>query len=326
MSGPSVILKLDPAALPTGSIVPNTNAAYKNVFDNAEIGKPIIMTEHPECMKPGPLDLLSQATYAEIESLLKTNELGVQRFFNAKGCSEIADALVQQRVTGTNLSMLTAANIDSDLRLDLGQRLALKNFLHRVKVVAHGKARNDTVWESESFDRREEKLRMEGMLPKSVVGLFETCTLGSNKKKKERLLLPKAHYTLTHSSLKVVTSEWTDGHSADLERYAMDKFSLPQIKTATDNIDLLQVQDVDNIKVSEERRKAKHGCLGVCLGKEHHVITEPAQVIVSYIDKGRAGEESQQQHKLMMKLHPEQVDEVSEKIIATRNNLAAEVR
>lgn len=205
MSGPSVILKLDPAALPTGSIVPNTNAAYKNVFDNAEIGKPIIMTEHPECMKPGPLDLLSQATYAEIESLLKTNELGVQRFFNAKGCSEIADALVQQRVTGTNLSMLTAANIDSDLRLDLGQRLALKNFLHRVKVVAHGKARNDTVWESESFDRREEKLRMEGMLPKSVVGLFETCTLGSNKKKKKRDYCCQKHIIHSHTP----ASKWS---------------------------------------------------------------------------------------------------------------------
>lgn len=216
MSGPSVILKLDPAALPTGSIVPNTNAAYKNVFDNAEIGKPIIMTEHPECMKPGPLDLLSQATYAEIESLLKTNELGVQRFFNAKGCSEIADALVQQRVTGTNLSMLTAANIDSDLRLDLGQRLALKNFLHRVKVVAHGKARNDTVWESESFDRREEKLRMEGMLPKSVVGLFETCTLGSNKKKKRETIVAK-------STLYTHTLQPQSGHIR-MDRWSFSRF------------------------------------------------------------------------------------------------------
>jgi len=311
-------------AIPPQQLVPappNTQilqkpAEYKNVFDP----KVILVAEDKECTVPSALDKLGQTPHVEIEALLKANEHGVARFFSAKGCPEIGVALAQKNVTGTNLNMLTAHDIETDLGLNLGQQLALKHFMQNVQDVAKGNRRNELVWDGDEFKRSEKRERKEGLFPRSVIGLFEACSGGEIKINKVRL--PPQHYTLTNSTLKVVSAEWSDGTPAQKERFVIDD-QKPQYKTITDNIDLLNVDDVDHFKLSVERRKIKHGCCGICLGKEHRTTTEPAEIVLSYIDKG-CHDGGDQRRQLRMRLHPEQVDDLSDKIISAKNELAAE--
>merc|ERR1712137_500109 len=103
--------------------IPQKPVEYKNVFDP----KAIFVAEDAACTVPSTLDMLGQSSHVEIEALLKTNEHGVARFFTAKGCPEIGLALARKQVTGTNLNMLTANDIENDLGLNLGQQLALKH-------------------------------------------------------------------------------------------------------------------------------------------------------------------------------------------------------
>lgn len=269
--------------------------------------------------KPSPLDLLLTASTDDINALLKTNEFGVQLYFSSRECERIGKALCEESVTGANLHMLTDKNIEN-LSLNIGEQLALKKFIDHIK-------RSHTIWEGEEFGGDDMSEEIPGLLPNNMFGsVFDWCNLFGcdDKEESKQLELPPARYMLTTNTLKIITSEWADGYPADEDRFADDDFEQPQIMTTTDNIDLLAVEDVDNVKYSVERKVIESGCMGVCFGHKRKESMEPSQVVVSYRDKARGEDEQQQQVRL--KVEASVVADVTEKIIASRNDLAAECK
>jgi len=272
--------------------------------------------------KPSPLDLLLDASHAETAALLKTNEFGVQQYFSSRGCERIGKALYEDSVTGANLHMMTDKNIEN-LALNIGEKLALKRFIDHIK-------RSSTIWEGEEFGGDSMSEEFPGLLPSDMFDVFDVfdCNLFGGCDEKEEgkpVELPQARYMLTSNTLKIITSEWGDGYPADEDRFVDDDFEQPQIMTTTRNIDLLAVEDVDNIAHSVERKTINSGCFdGLCFGYKQKEHVEPAEVIVSYRDKTRGQEEPPQQVRL--KVEASVVADVTEKIIASRNDLAAECK
>merc|ERR1712107_293212 len=94
--------------------------------------KLFIVTDFPGCTV---LDHLAHVAQAEAEALLTSNEQGVRKFFQAKQCEEIGEALAMRGVTGSNLHIMSNVDIEN-LGLRLGQQLSLKNFIFRLKYLA----------------------------------------------------------------------------------------------------------------------------------------------------------------------------------------------
>jgi len=280
--------------------------------------------------KPSPLDLLLDASHAETAALLKTNEFGVQQYFSSRGCERIGKALCEDSVTGSNLHMMTDKNIEH-LPLNIGEKLALKRFIDHIK-------RSSTIWEGEEFGGDSMSEEFPGLLPGdlfdgfdgfdlcTVLGCEIGCEIGCDEKEEgKQVELPQARYELTNNTLKIITSEWGDGYPADEDRFVDDDFEQPQIMTTTRNIDLLAVEDVDNIAHSAEKKTINSGCFdGLCFGYKQKEHVEPAEVIVSYRDKTRGQKEPPQQVRL--KVEASVVADVTEKIIASRNDLVAECK
>merc|ERR1719447_1983699 len=76
-----------------GETVKTQEAAklYRTLLEQTAVPehKQVIVTADADCTAPGALDALAHVTYAEAAALLQANALGVQRFFEEKGCADI---------------------------------------------------------------------------------------------------------------------------------------------------------------------------------------------------------------------------------------------
>ena len=75
--------------------------------------------------------------YLEASTLLCKNSTELMAFFEERGCPDIRWCLLHEGVSGANISMLLPANSDA-MPLSLGQQLALKSFVERMKLVSAG--------------------------------------------------------------------------------------------------------------------------------------------------------------------------------------------
>mmetsp|Transcript_87589 Transcript_87589/g.283577 ORF Transcript_87589/g.283577 Transcript_87589/m.283577 type:complete len:341 (+) Transcript_87589:1-1023(+) len=306
--------------------------AYSTVPTEAEV----IITNDPECTQPHALDVLASVSYAEAAALLKSNELGVQRFFEAKGCPEIGEALAKQGVSGSSIHMLTAANIERNLGLNLGRQLALKNFIQRVRVVSRSQRRRDEIWSEEEFDPQVEFVEVEGCcMSLSWLSCLCSCSTPEKRKTKERLRLPRQRYSLSDAGLRVVKSEWTDGFPADGKRTVEYEENCdcgcccgwrprdpPQHRITTDNIDLACIEDVDNFVLSSERKHHELDCNEMCFGYEVEEVRHPAQIVVTYVERGGGADEPRRK-TLLLKVNPETMEDTTLKILAARDEAKA---
>jgi len=312
--------------------------------DDKEDENLVIVTNDDDCINMEAHAALSQVHNDEAEALLHSNEMGIRKFFQAKGCEEIGEALYGQGVTGSNLHMLSQTNMDKDLKLNLGQQLALKNFILRLKFIANSEHQVGTIWEDREFKGNSEKHWKEGKCYccKTLhMGCCE-CRLQPdcscfNEEEPELHELPEVTYNLNNTTLRLVSSTWADQFPHDEDRVktyadgwccddvkfcAGEMDAEPQVLTTTDNIDLCTIQDVDNYRFSQKVAKTKPDFWMVCGGYEEEVSDPPAEIVVTYLD--RAVQQGSRQKKATLKVDPERVDEISSLILQSKKGARKE--
>lgn len=289
--------------------------------------KQVIVTDDPDCAQPGALDALANVTYSEATALLKSNERGVQRFFEEKNCPEIGRMLVDQGVSGHSLHMLSPMNIEQDLGpLSLGQQLAMKHLLTKLRFVAKTQQRRDEIWSADEYFEVVEHHYVEGSCwcPDWLKPFLVT------NHQEKRIKLPAERYSLTEAVLRVVKSGWVDGNAEDKHRLKRSTPNFgcgcmcgyteepdPQYKVSTDNIDLGCVVDVDSFAFSAQTKRIQPSLVEACFGYEAKTIMQPAEVVVTYVERGTVEEEVKRK-TLHLKVDPSTVEDVAQKIIAAK--------
>jgi len=303
------------------------NQVFKTLLQTpASNGKQVIVTNNPAYTTPNPLDALAEVTYEEAAALLKSNQLGVQKFFEEKDCADIGKILVEQGVSGHSLHMLSISNIEQDLGpLNLGQQLAMKHLLSKLRFVAKTQQRRDEIWSADEYYEVVESHPVEGccLCPQWIKQLFAAPP------QVQRVKLPAEKYGLTEAVLRIVRSGWVDGHSSQARHktytpnfgcgslcgYSEDPD--PQYRVQTDNIDLSCVEDVDSFAYSAQQKAVRPSCTDVCCGYEALTVMQPAEVVVTYVERG--GDEEVTRKTLNLKVDPSTVEDVAQKIIAARD-------
>jgi len=110
-----------------------------------------IILEDPQYYFPSANEALTRVSYREAKAMLGLNELGIQHFFESKRCPEIGEALKKHGVIGSTIALLTNSNIERDLGLTIGQQLALKSFLKRVRLVERSGRRKEPIFVEDSI-------------------------------------------------------------------------------------------------------------------------------------------------------------------------------
>jgi len=150
--------------------------------------------------------------------------------------------------------------------------------------------------------------------------------------------LPDTLYNLNNTTLRIVSATWADRFPDDEDRvktYADGWFchddvkccagsmdAEPQVLTTTDNIDLCAIQDVDNYRMSQKVTKTKPDFWMLCGGYEEEVHNQPAEIVVTYLD--RAVQQGSRQKKAILKVDPERVDEISAMILQSKKGARKE--
>jgi len=314
-----------------GETVKTQEAAklYRTLLEQTAVPeqKQVIVTADADCTAPGALDALAHVTYAEAAALLQANALGVQRFFEEKGCADIGRTLAEQGVSGHSLHMLSPANIERDLGgLNLGQQLAMKSLLSKLRFVAKTQQRRDEIWAADEYFEVVSTEQVEGCCwaPEMLRWLVRAPPA------KGTVRLPAERYSLTEAVLRVVRSGWVDG-SADKERAkelvprlgcasccGYQEVPDPQYKVSTDNIDLSCIEDVDSFAYSAQNVRRSPDWHELWLGYEAQTVMQPAEVIVTYVERGGDPADEPGRRQLRMKVDPSSVEDVAQKIIAAK--------
>jgi len=301
----------------------------------AEKGQVIL--KESQYLVPSPLDKLAAVTYEEAKALLRANEHGVLHFFREKECEEIGERLFKSGVVGSSLHLLSAANVEKDLGLNLGQQLALKAFIKRLAYVEKGVRRRDKIFHVHEFQKSRVRVPRQGCCPSWCCCLRWLCCCccchGNNEEEEEEedyvgppvWGLPRSRYGLTTDSLRLVTTEWADdGTRDDKERKLIGgccgccghlEDDPPQYKTTTDNIDLRTIEDVDNFRLSSIMEKHRPSCYERCWGYHDVKVVFPANVQVTYVDMGDPSKEPQRKMKALC-VDPERAEQIQNQIIA----------
>lgn len=301
-----------------------------------------VIINSPECLEPSALEAITKITYNEAQALLQVNERGVAQFFERKGCSHIGQALKKHGVIGSTLHMLTNANIERDLELSIGEQLALKAFLKRMMFVEKGSRRRDSIFIEPEFERKRQRIKQPGFCP-GCCFCFKwlcCCRRDDDELDKDEIdvwELRPSRYGLTNDSLKLITSEWADGTSADTDRIIKTTPACmcseschcgpccgyttedpPQTLTRTNNIDLKTLQDVDNFALSPVIKKHKPDCHEQCWGWRDTKIIYPAHVLVTYVDAGEIVVQDQEPpvKQATLRVDPQRAEEIAQQIIA----------
>lgn len=292
--------------------------------------KLFIVTDLPGCTVS---DHLAHVAQAEAEALLTSNEQGVRKFFQAKQCEEIGEALAMRGVTGSNLHIMSNVDIEN-LGLRLGQQLSLKNFIFRLKYLAKSKQSVEEIWRADQCESDVEEEPVEGKCPfpeppefMTAIPIPNFCGGGGESPGDGHHELPQATYVLTNTTLKLITSRWSDDWPDDETRHKTRREDLlcfkgrlhptPQYVIATDNIDLCAIEDIDHYVLSKKKCKSEPDLWGMCNGYNEEIHVKPAEIVISYVDKG--SDDAACSKKAILKVHQSQVEEVSGKIIAARD-------
>jgi len=297
-------------------------------------------------------DVLAAISYLEASTLLGKSAPELMAFFEERGCADIGRCLHDVGVSGASISMLLPANIDA-MPLSLGQQLALKSFVERMKLVSTGARHWQEIWSGEEFKPPpwEEPppccdcQRCFARSPCFPCAVF--CGLDMPPQK-VYAFLPLAQYTLTDAVLKVTTSEWLDVDEEDEKtrrrRPAVFKKNCcgyqrepdPPKRTLNDIIDLICIQDVNYTVQSPIMEVVAPA--GLCTGPEKREVTIPAKIMITYIECGNGGlctETSDSPNnvanqpfrkQLDLMVHPDDVKGVSEVIVAAVKEARANVR
>lgn len=290
--------------------------------------KLFIVTDLPGCTVS---DHLANVAQAEAEALLTSNEQGVRKFFQAKQCEEIGEALAMRGVTGSNLHILTNMDIEN-LGLRLGQQLSLKNFIFRLKYLAKSKQSVEEIWRADQCESDVEEEPVEGKCPlpeppELLTDILSIPFCWCEPSDDGAHELPPATYVLTNTTLKLITSRWSDDWPDDETRHKTRREELlcfqgqlhpsPQYVIATDNIDLCAIEDIDHYVLSKQKVKTMPDIFGICNGYTDEIHVKPAEIVISYVDKG--SDDGASSKKAILKVSQSQVEEVSGKIIAARD-------
>lgn len=308
----------------------NSRGMYDSKADEREVivdENEIIITDR-ELTAPSPSEGLTRVSYREAKALLGLNEKGLRHYFEAKQCSEIGEALQRNGVTGGTIALLTNQNIERDLELTIGQQLALKSFLKRVRLVERSGRRREAIFEEVEFARTRTPRPVPGCCPSWMEGLkplFCCCSpLKMDDPDDAVWDLPNSKYLLTSDSLKLIDSAWADGYPAEEDRLKKSVGGCcnshfeeePQHLTRTDNILLTTLQDVDNYVLSNTKRKPpRPNCYQSCWGYEGTEVTHPAHVVVTYVDTGEKDKDPQRK-QVTLKVDPKKAEEITQAILA----------
>jgi len=308
----------------------------------------VLVTNDEECIADNALSALATVHNEEAAALLNSNEEGVRRFFENKGLESIGEKLAAEGVTGSNMHMMSARNIEK-LGFTLGEQLALKNFVLRLRFIFRTQNCVDTVWDEEEFGVEHEDKWVEGICP-ITYAIF--CTCGLEREACDAILdpicstvcwccqepgdpeiheLPPSKYCLTNSSLQLITSRWADDFPDDEDRektfgepvccFAGLVDPDPQYLTATDNIDLAAIEDVDTYEHSQKTRIKIPGFLDKCGGFNESVAQVPAEIVITYSDNGI--DDVKRHKQAVLKVDPARLHEISGKILSARDGARA---
>jgi len=226
--------------------------------------------------------------------------------------------------------------------LRLGQTLALKNFIFQMKFIAKSKQRVEEIWSREECDPETETSHVLGpcepfirtfdWIPEwipsccgeSICGESIICWGSDDPGAHE---LPRSAYVLTNSTLKFITSKWADGFPEDEERAKEHREGIlcfkgslhkpPQYRTSVDNIDLCTIEDVDHYVLSKKKKKNVLDVWQRCSGYQEETQCQPAEIVVSYVDKG--SDDAKARKQAILKVNEKDVEELTGSILAARS-------
>lgn len=302
----------------------------------------VIVTQDEECVTESALAVLANVHNDEASALLGSNELGVRRFFEAKGLGNIGEALAMEGVTGSNMHMLSARDIEK-LGFTLGEQLALKNFVLRLQFIARTEHQSDSIWDEPEYGGVSQEEFVEGICPTTY---YILCTCGLERETCNMLCpslcpppadpelheLPPASYKLTHTSLQLITSKWADEFPDDEERektfgepvccFGKLADPDPQYMTTTDNIDLTAIEDVDTYELSRKTKLKVPSFTDKCGGYDEETLQVPSEIVVTYADKGL--DDVKRRKQAILKVDPEKLYDICDKILSARDAARAQ--
>jgi len=242
------------------------------------------------------------------------------------------------------MHLLSARNIEK-LGFTLGEELALKNFVLRLRFIARTQHSGEAIWEEPEFGAWGEEDYVKGICPMTY---YIFCTCGLEREVCESICnpicpcckepadpelheLPPAKYCLTNSSLQLITSKWADDFPEDEDREKTRGEAVccfkglmdpdPQYMTTTDNIDLTAIEDVDTHELSRKTRVKIPSCLDKCGGFYEEVQQVPAEIIITYAHQGIDDEKRRKQ--AILKVDPEKLHDICAKILSARDSARA---
>mmetsp|Transcript_6172 Transcript_6172/g.10747 ORF Transcript_6172/g.10747 Transcript_6172/m.10747 type:complete len:755 (-) Transcript_6172:49-2313(-) len=285
-----------------------------------------VIIARAEHTRRSPLDSLANVTYEEANALLNANEAGLREFFNAKNCGEIGEALYREGVTGTSLYLMSIVNIERDLGLNLGEQLALKACIKKLKTVARTKHQAETIFSRKEFKMSREPFSAQGLLSSHCNDSWMPFQFkGSCKPPLEYYKLPDCKYELNELTLRVITHEWCDQGGPSNGKPRKKKFKKkglfgwwcgyeedseePQHAMRVDNIDLHTIKDVDFEVKAPYKVYHQKECMDTFVDHlDYELVTEAANIRIVYEDEGGTG---QIERKTMtMRVDPEDAEEV----------------
>lgn len=297
------------------SVVSSSNFAENPV---QQIMK-VIITE-PQFHTADPKSKLAKVTSEEGQCFMSLNAAGVKEFFIRKECADIGNKLFTEQIDGCSLSYMKEADL-RELKLSLGERLAMQSFLQGCKRAARRVRRNEEIWSTQAYVPGIEKV---GAFPCFGSCSFSCPECNCGKKPVELVSLPQGSYKLTASSLRVLDYKWADNH-AEMMRPRDFKPAFPcvggccgwipkdppAVTEFSQNIEMRDVTSVDSFNHSVAAEKYKPTCMDTIWGWRQELRGTPAaQVLINY--KSAAG----QIVSISLALAPDQVVMASGHIIA----------
>jgi len=129
-----------------------------------------------------PLDLLLKLEYSDLEDIHKLNERGLKEYFVDMGLPDIGFALLQERVTGKTIHLLTHRDIDglrmpepTARKLTTGEQLVLRNFVAKVRRSEKFTVQNDAIWEAQEYQKQPIMDHKIGPCADATKKFFEVC-------------------------------------------------------------------------------------------------------------------------------------------------------
>lgn len=287
-----------------------------------------------------PLDELANVEWEEIFRVTKLNELGLKEWFHQKHLDDLGQALFRENVSGNSLHLLGDQDIENfkvgvpphTTRLNIGQQLALRRLVYRVKGGVKMLVRKEAIWTEEEY---------RPPAPEKVDGILKKICPCTARKQEEVWRLKRDKYILTSVSLKLHQHSWADDGSLRRKRpmefdvwCPLGHLSLcpcfrdpclePPQRLSVDNIDLSTVLDVDFSITEPSARKdlGAQDCYELLVERAPEMYHyPPAELIIVYTN---LGDPTARKRTIVLQVDPKNVERTHMKINSAVEDAHAE--